>query len=467
MKLSSLSLYTKVRLIVFSFVLMTIGFSFIFIDFLYQELYIQNVEDMLIDEGERISAIYQSGPITEEFKEKINFHNSVSESEVMLIDNPRELSACLPFEIGHDSLIGEEERRTLLSGEMLLKTGYEERFNRTITGVVLPLLDNQTLHGVIYLYLPLEPIEEVFTYSTPILIGSGGLFFIIIFFIVDRMTERLLTPIEKMIQFSRNVSKGDFSKRVPIETKDEVGKLAEAFNQMSESLHLHDQHRRDFLANVAHELRTPLTYIKGYSHALKENIFKSKEEANQYSELIDRETDRMKRLVTDLLDLAQLEEMKEVINKQPFVFSQLIEDTIERFIPILNERSMTLKKQLNDEIIFFGDYERMMQVVYNLIENAIRYSDDGSSIHVQLTLENKNIFINIIDYGMGMSEEDVKHIGERFFRADKARSRTTGGTGLGLAIVKQIIQLHEGELKVFSELGKGTTFTVVLPYEEM
>ncbi|UGB29891.1 MULTISPECIES: sensor histidine kinase [Bacillaceae] len=462
---SSSSLKTKIRLLFAVILCVSILFSFLFIHYLYRNLYVNEVEQSLLDEGLKLKSSYTSGEISDEFKSHLNWYNTISESEILLVNNPRELSACLPFEINHEGLISEEERRNLLRGEHLIKIGYEERFDRQIMGVVVPLLDENKLVGIIYLYLPLAPIEEVFNRTTPLLIAVGIIFFLVIFKIVNSMSNTFLQPIHEMRKYAKELAKGNFKNRIPVRTSDEIGGLAKTFNQMSEALDQSDQKKKDFLANVAHELRTPLSYVKGYSGVLQEKLYETEDEAEKYLSLIQRESERMQRLVNDLLDLAQLEGENYPLIKEPIAFSQLVNDTVDRFDHRLQEKHLMLQQHLDDEIIIIGSPDRLQQIIYNLLENAIRYSDKPGTISLSSTQDQESIFFSISDNGMGMSEEEIMHIGERFYRTDKARNRKEGGTGLGLAIVKQLVLLHGGRMEFHSKLGKGTTVTLVFPNE--
>ncbi|XQY91090.1 sensor histidine kinase [Metabacillus sp. HB246100] len=460
----SLTLKSKVRLLFAGILCVTIIFSFLFIHYLYRNLYVKDVEESLVSEGQKLSHYYSVDQIPiEDYPSYISWYNSISESEVLFIDNPRELSACLPFEINHQALITEQERRQLLTGEHLIKVGYEERFDRKIMGVVIPLLDNKSLSGILYLYLPLSPITEVFNQSTPLLIAVGVVFFLLTFFIVNRMSHSFLQPIHEMKQYANDLAKGQFSKVIPVQSQDEIGKLAETFNYMSKALHETDIRKKEFLANVAHELRTPLSYVKGYSEVLQEGLYETEDEARKYLILIQQESERMKRLVNDLLDLAQLESTHYQLVKMPIVFSQLILDTLERFNYRIKEKELQITVSLDDEIIINGNEDRLQQIVYNLIENAIRYTNSQGKITLILREEKEKIHFSIADNGIGMTKVDIEQIGQRFFRSDKARNRKEGGTGLGLAIVKQLVHLHGGTLEVESEVGEGTKFSLFFP----
>ncbi|WP_110113215.1 sensor histidine kinase [Bacillus sp. CGMCC 1.16541] len=465
----SISIHTKIRIVISLFILFSILFSFLFIHFLYKDLYVKKIEQSLITEGNMIAAHYHSGDIPSFLIGNVNWHNTISEAEVMIFNDPRELSMYTIFDDDYQAVISEEERKQLLKGQHLIKQGYEEKFERNIIGVITPLLDNKDGHlaGVVYLYLPLPSIYEVFNKATPILIGTGLIVFALLFLIGDWLTKSLVYPIRKMKQFSQAVAAEDFSARVDVTNKDEFGQLANAFNQMAYTLEESSEQKKEFLANVAHELRTPLSYVKGYSEILEQELVDSEQERKEYLSLIRRESERMNRLVKDLLDLAQLEGNDQPLFKQPLVFAQLLEDTVHSFSLKAKEKNISISSSFDHELIVNADPNRLQQLFYNLLQNALRYTNEGGNIHIELKKERDMIVASVRDDGIGISKEDLVYIGERFYRADKARTREKGGTGLGMAIVKQIVERHEGTLHIESELGTGTTVFIRLPYKDM
>jgi signal transduction histidine kinase len=460
----SMTLVQKIWLTISVGVILTVSFSYFLSHYFYQKLYVDNVEKTLIEEGKNLASDYHGGPITEQYRKQVEWYNEKSTAEILLVSNPRELSACLPFHIDYDSLINEEDRAKLLKGEVVTKIGFEERFGRQIMGVIVPLLDEQRLEGVFYLYIPLASIQEITTEVAYIWIPIAFAFVFILLIAGKMIADRIANPLKEMEEVAYKMSHGDYKMEIPIRSNDEIGRLAKAFNVMSKAIAEEDMRKKEFLANVSHELRTPLSYVKGYSEAILEGIVQTKQSEQKYVKLIHREASRMERLVHDLLDLAQLEGETYPLQKVPLVFSQVIEDTLEKYEPFLQEKNISLTTELNPEIIIEADYDRIEQVIHNIVDNAIRYTPMGGNIHIQLEQMNEHdCWLVISDTGKGIPKEKLPFLGERFFRIDKARTRSEGGTGLGLAIVKQIIHLHRGRLHFKSEEGKGTTVEIELP----
>lgn len=191
----------------------------------------------------------------------------------------------------------------------------------------------------------------------------------------------------------------------------------------------------------------------------------SQQERNDYLHVIQRETTRMNALVHDLLDLSQLQSETLTMTKSPLVLAQLINETLDVLAISIAKKRLTVSANLDEDIIMNANELRLKQVFYNLIHNAIRYTNAEGHIDISLSHDENKVDINVTDTGIGISKADLSRLGERFFRADKARTRDKGGTGLGLAISKEIIHYHDGTLNFKSNLGQGTTVTITFPYE--
>ncbi len=221
--------------------------------------------------------------------------------------------------------------------------------------------------------------------------------------------------------------------------------------------------RREFVANVSHELRTPITTIKSYAETILDMAEEETPETG-FIKVIEQEADRMTRIVTDLLTLSKLDNSAKVMDKKVFDLSALVENVVEKLKINANNQGLELDfDQEGDTKSFFGDRDRMEQVITNIISNAVKYTPSGGSIKVSCKARYTEACIVVKDNGIGIPEKDLPRIFERFYRVDKARSRESGGTGLGLAIAKELVELHGGKIKLDSREGKGTTVTITLP----
>ncbi|OUL08391.1 cell wall metabolism sensor histidine kinase WalK [Sedimentibacter sp. SX930] len=234
-----------------------------------------------------------------------------------------------------------------------------------------------------------------------------------------------------------------------------------------------EQERRSFVSNVSHELRTPLTSVKSYTESLIEGAWEDKEIAPEFLKVISTETDRMIRMITDLLNLSRMDQGKQELNLEFVSINELVAHIIDRFEMVLKSEQYRNKKykierDFTQRTLWVEiDQDKFIQVIDNIMNNAIKYSPDGGKITCRLMETHNSIVISITDEGLGIPRKDIGHVFDRFYRVDKARARSMGGTGLGLAISKEVVQLHGGKIWVTSVENKGSTFFISLPYIPM
>ena len=227
-----------------------------------------------------------------------------------------------------------------------------------------------------------------------------------------------------------------------------------------------ENYRREFLGNLSHELKTPIFSIRGFAETLNEGAIEDPEVNRSFVEKIIRNADRLNNLAKDLSEIARLETGQLELNLSAFSLRRLVTDVVESVEPHARERSITITTEVESDVPpVFGDASQLRQVVVNLVENAIKYSNDNGSVHIRLRHQpSRNLVeFRVKDKGVGIGKEDIGRVTERFFRVDKSRSRSAGGTGLGLSIVKHILAAHDEELEIKSRPGKGSAFTFNMP----
>ena len=231
-----------------------------------------------------------------------------------------------------------------------------------------------------------------------------------------------------------------------------------------------DRERRNFVSNVSHELRTPLTSIKSYTEALVDGAWENKEIAPEFLNVIETETDRMMRMITDLLNLSRMDQNRLELDKEFVNMNELVKHIANRFDMVLSsdqyrEKNYRILTDITQRDLWVEiDQDKITQVLDNIINNAIKYSPDGGRIIIRLMETHTDLIVSVSDEGLGIPRKDIPHLFDRFYRVDKARSRAMGGSGLGLAIAKEVVQLHGGKIWVNSIENKGSTFFVSLPY---
>lgn len=221
--------------------------------------------------------------------------------------------------------------------------------------------------------------------------------------------------------------------------------------------------RRELTANVSHELRTPLTSIKGFAETLLDGAMHDEATARRFLSIINSETDRLVKLVDDLLDLSLLESKRITLDPRPVDLGGLVTHTVDKLRPIADSSELTLVQSAPPGIVVFADADRLEQVLTNLVGNALKYTPAGGRVEVQVAAENGEVQVVVNDTGRGIGPEDLPHVFERFYRSDRSRTRESGGTGLGLAIAKHIVEAHGGRISVTSRADEGTTFTFTIP----
>ncbi|MDP8254086.1 MAG: ATP-binding protein [Candidatus Kaelpia aquatica] len=338
--------------------------------------------------------------------------------------------------------------------------------------VALPIKINGTIEGVVRFSLPLVEIESQLRIIYRVVL-IGGLIAVIIAIIIGYFISKSITrPITEMTDIAEHISKGDFSKKVSAKSKDELGVLAKSLNRMADQLQSKIEAldklnitRKDFIANVSHELKTPLTSIKGFIETLEDGALSDKENSKKFILIIKKHTERIDKIIDDLLSLSELESERDGIEKEEFNLKVSLDEILQGFTHLIVSKKhvLTVDARGNDFRIN-SDKCRIEQVLVNLINNAIKYTKDGGNIKVSIFKDKKYMIVEIEDSGIGIPAEHLDRIFERFYRVDKARSRQLGGTGLGLSIVKHIVLLHDGKIDVESKVSKGTKIRVSLPW---
>ncbi|MEK4627256.1 ATP-binding protein [Solibacillus sp. FSL R7-0682] len=458
-------LSSKIWLLIVLFLSATVLFMYIFTNFLYEQLYVEDTKSTMVEVGDKLQSIYKGGKVSDELIAQIEDYAAYSNFEIFAVRNPRELSACVPFDIDYDTLIGPDERRQLIAGREVIKIGYEPRFERQIISVILPFTDQNRLEGIIYLYYPLAKISELAKEEVILLITGAAMFLMVAAFFVYCGMRKILRPLSNLQQAVHQMASGDYGTRVEVTSKDEIGNLSAAFNQMANSIQKEDEAQKSFLATVSHELRTPISYVKGYSEAIQQGVIE-KEKQGEAIQLIVRESARMERLTNELMQLARKEQAFNPSEMEPLILAETIRDVLTLLEQQARVKNIQFVQTLEEELIIMGFEEKMKQVFINTIENAIRYSNDGGSIYIESNEISKSASITIRDEGIGIPNEDLPYVTERFYRVNKARSRSDGGSGLGLSIVDQIIKQHNGSLTIQSELNIGTSVNITLPLME-
>jgi two-component system OmpR family sensor kinase len=345
------------------------------------------------------------------------------------------------------------------TGTVSARTGQAVRLYST------PLVDSGTVFGVVQVGESLAPLgstlrsvvlEMLLIAPFVLLLGTIGSYW---------LATHAFAPINRLTRTARRIEAGDLHERVPVpRSKDEVQSLALTFNEMIERLDKAFKRQRRFVADASHELRTPVAAIRSLTDVvLARSTPVDPEEYKAILRDVNSEAERLGHLISDLLALARTDENPELLEREPVRLDLLAADVAATMEPLATERDITLEVVAHGTATVLGDEVRLIQVIMNLIDNAITYTNAGGNVKLEVEVHDNNAYLTVRDTGIGIAAEHLEHIFERFYRVDPARSRAAGGTGLGLAIVEQIVHAHGGKIAVESKPGQGTTFTVALP----
>ena len=325
---------------------------------------------------------------------------------------------------------------------------------------------DSAVQGVLVLLSPADTImRSVYQLQDRVLLVFAAVAAAVMVF--SFVFSRVVTsPIAGLTRGIKHMSKGDFSSRVKVKGSREMAQLADAFNSMSEKLETLDQSRNQFVSNASHELKTPLATMKIMVESLVYQPDMDKELRTEFLTDIDNEIDRLSNIVSDLLTLVKMDSRDVKLQRENLSLAELCRETEHRLKPIASKKGQKIILALSDPGEMYADRSKLTQVIYNLVENAVKYTQAGGIIRVALTRTGHEAHLVVKDNGPGIPRENLPHIFDRFYRVDKARSRETGGTGLGLSIVRQLVMLHGGSIRCESEEGKGSSFIVDIPLHQ-
>lgn len=357
----------------------------------------------------------------------------------------------------------------------ILKTAFdgEQAFSATeneqgihLLAVAVPIKYSGKIIGSVYLFETVENIDKMIGSVKMSLSIFSVLISILVGMLCFGMSYIITSPITEVTMTAKAISKGDFSKKLTVKGYHEMAQMAETINFMSTELeHLNDN-RRKFVSDASHELKTPLATIKLICDSIVSTENPDPAMIQDFLGDLSDEVDRLTRIVERLLTLTKLDSPGSEPKFAPVDFTVMLNAITKKLTPVASSKNIVLYNDWGDTVLepIMLDYDKIWEAVYNIIDNAIKYSPEGGFVKVSLSLDNSQIVIKIADNGPGIPDGEKDKIFQRFYRLDDSRARDTGGTGLGLAIAKEAVLLHNGNISVESTEGMGSTFIITLPY---
>lgn len=419
-------------------------FTNLFVDYIEQDLQVR---------GNNHARIVAKSPNKETIGHVIEMEKGASTS-VLITDIEQKVLASseTPDQDMYNHLVDKGSKQT---ARVLESDWRQHKYIITIS----PMKNNA---GYVYMYYPSKILREIISVMNVLFIVSGLGILLLAFGLIGFISQRLTKPLVIMKEATNKIALGKYKQVISVKGNDEIAQLGNSIQLLGEQLQYFENSRNEFLAEVSHELRTPLTYIKGYSDILAKGKVSNKEDQENYLNIINKEASRLTFLVNDLFEMSKIEVGKFELNKEITIINELIEKVVSNLMPAARKKGLSIKTDYQADLAEISvDVERMEQVFYNLIENAIKYTIKGQ-ITVRSYLKSDFVIIEIIDSGIGIPSEELPKIWERFYRVDQSRTRKTGGTGLGLYVVKQIIESHHGNIIGSSTENEGSTFTIFL-----
>lgn len=348
-------------------------------------------------------------------------------------------------------------------GSQYMTGTYHNYFNEEVITVITPVTQQFVTKGYLLIHKPYRAVNELknfFIQRLLIMVMCVYLFSFIILFGIHFFIYR---PLRKITDAATQYASGNLDVVIPVNSQDEMGYLSASLNYMSAQLKDMEDYQKKFVANVSHDFRSPLTSIKGYVEAMADGTIPV-EMQDKYLKIILFETERLTDLTKDLLTLNEFDTKHLLLSKTEFDIQQLIKDTAASFEGTCTDKQITIDLLFASRtLIVFADKRKIQQVLYNLLDNAIKFSEFDSSITIETTERGDKAFISVKDNGIGIPRQSLNKIWERFYKTDLSRGKDKKGTGLGLSIVKEIIQAHNENINVISTEGVGTEFVFSLP----
>ncbi len=339
----------------------------------------------------------------------------------------------------------------------------EDKTKQLVVYMATPVVSGSSVAGAVVASASVQPVMDrisVLEFEMTLLTLAVGVFMLLFSILIS---NSIIRPLGDVLRGLRRIGGGDFVHRIPVRGHSEFAQISSEINDMTEKLEAQDEVRREFISNASHELKTPLSTIKILVQSMLTASEPDPEMNREFMQDIDSEVDRMSALVGDLLDLVKNESAQRIVNPELLDFSAICRSVLNRLAPAAQQRQQELKGDIPEGLMMTGDASTLERMVLNVTDNALKYTPEHGHVSMKLIRRSHRLILTVEDDGIGIGEEDQKHIFDRFYRVDKARSRQTGGTGLGLAIVKEIAQTHGGTVAVESELGRGTRMIISLP----
>ena len=344
-----------------------------------------------------------------------------------------------------------------------MRGNFYDQFSEEMLSVLAPITYDYSVRGYVVTHATIASLIEARDSVMTVILITVGIIFFVSLFILLVFTRIVYIPLRKITKATEEFADGNLKYDIDVHSNDEIGYLAASLSYMTGELSNFEDNQKKFIANVSHDFRSPLTSIKGYLEAMSDGTIPP-EMYDKYIHIVLNETERLTKLTNSMLTLNNLNIKGMNLDLSDFDINKVIKDTVATFEGSCTNKRIQCKLVLTgEELLVHADMGKIQQVLYNLIDNAIKFSHHDSSIKIETTIKNEKVFVSVKDSGIGIPKESLKQIFDRFYKTDISRGRDKKGTGLGLAITKEIINAHHENINVISTVDVGTEFLFTLP----
>ena len=389
----------------------------------------------------------------------LDYLDSYHSCEIWVADEKKEIY----FSTGKEISASLYQKIPIFYSELPSDAHYEigtffDHFSSPQLTTAAKIMVNSTTQGYVLIHYPLRKIYQERDTFREVMLAIFLIIYAIVFLLLVFHRIYVHEPLQEIVKGAANFGNGNLTYKIPVKRDDEMGYLSNSLNYMADRLNENGEYQRRIIANVSHDFRSPLTSIKGYVQAMLDGTIPP-EMQEKYLKIISYESERLEKLTSSLMVLGKLDDKKRLMNMKRFDINHIIQITTATFEGICQERNIRLDLPLaGKELYVRADVDQIQQVLYNLLDNAIKFSPDHSCIILDTAEKNGKVFVTVKDHGIGIPKESLPKIWERFYKLDTSRGKDRKGAGLGLAIVKEIINAHGENLNVISTEGVGTEF---------
>ncbi len=413
------------------------------------------------------SELYKSETSLEEVKEQLDFLSDCTGSIVQIINPSGRLILDSTREIDVETTIMIDYFDPTVSANSYYIIGnFFETFDTEKLSVIAPITADYKVKGYVVIHYEMSAImSDCYSLLSISYITLAILFFLSLIILIF-FTEIVYLPLRKITQATEQYATGNMHYKFSVDSGDEIGYLAACLSYMASEIARSEDDQKKFVANVSHDFRSPLTSIRGYLEAMIDGTIPP-EMHEKYLTIVLNETERLTKLTNSLLTLNNLNTKGMLLNTTHFDINETIRNTIATFEGTCRKKGISIELVLTGEVLYvFADKEKIQQVLYNLIDNAIKFSHSNSTIKIETSEKRNKIFVSVKDTGIGIPKEDIQMIWDRFYKSDLSRGKDKKGTGLGLSITKEIINAHNENINVISTPEEGSEFIFSLARSE-